>query len=694
MNRPPKLPNRLPRCEIKRRNGMLRVTVNGKGLSGMAYCYQDPEDAERAYKAGVRLFTFGMSMGNEQQGVFNSALVDFAFVDLARRMPGAYLLPRVMLNPPQWWSDKHPDQACIVGDGKKLGMSYASELWRKEIGEQLSTYLQHISQAPYSDMVIGITLCAGESGEWQAWGLNDWEFGDLSTPNTMGYREWLKKNFSLHLLESLLGKGVKSDTVNVPPTAARRVEGSVLFHPDPAVALYYQYHRKPVADSILHFARVSKQATDRRMLVGVYYGYEIQYASLAQESQHLAMQRVAESHDVDMMYSPALYDNRAPGGTSAFMSCTESILNRGKLWFNESDNRSYLSGTMAGTYKIPGMAETREDFMAVMEREYGHTVSRGTGQWWFDVPPGSYKDTVLASLFTKMEAYRQSVFDDPQAAKLLPEIAFLVDEDTPCFMTPVNEFLGRSFFDYFSRLPTLGAPYGIYLMSDAAKLPESVKLVVVVNAYRLTRRQTDTLGRLGRPGRSIMWLYAPGLYEASEGAVGKRNPARMSVSTGIRLEMDDTARPLLAISTISKDKTPFGVGTGQPVIWSSDGDAKVLANYADTGRAAVVMKDRGGWCSVWSGVPNPAVPLLREIARKAGVHIYNETGDTFYAGNGTITIHSNHPGQKSIKLGQPCDVEELFVDRPLVWHGVSVIEFDMADIRTQVFRVRTARGLG
>lgn len=680
----------LPRCAVKRINGVMRIVVDGKPITELAYqqAMGDDKCKWEAYDAGIRLFRLPAGLGDCAEGPINTGAIDRQFASFFERAPEAYALLHLAVDAPLWWMAKHPDELCLYDSGKSGPQSLASERWRRDTGDALRAFIRHISKAPYADRIIGFALAAGFTTEWQSWGLWDNERGDFSAPNLTGYRNWLARNLTPADVESVLGKGITAANATIPKRSQREKPTDELFQTDPAVALYYQYYSEPVADSILHFAKIAKEESNNRLVVGAYYGYQCIYGGLTQESQHLAAERVSNSDYLDFMCSPASYVTRGCGGTSTFMSCADSIQMRGKLWFNESDNSTYLTGK--DDRLAPGsFPENREQSIAILQREFGHVISRGAANWYFDMSGGWYSDPEILSLFGKMVDYRSDVLADKRAPAFEPEIAFLVDESNFYFMTPGSAFLNTSYAFVFSKLPTIGATYGVYWLSDAHRLPTSVKLVIIVNAYRLDATQMRVLSTLGRPGRSVLWMYAPGLYTAEPFVLGARIPEQMSKLTGIDIRIDDTALPLSATATLPDGaQEAFEAGSGRPAVWCSDGAVSTIATYNDTDRCALGVKDRGGWLSMWSGVPTVPVPVLRELARRAGVHIFCDSGDTFYAGHGTITVHSNHAGPKRISLPGRFSVEEIFTEAPLKITGASAIEFEMKSCETRTFRVR------
>ena len=52
------------------------------------------------------------------------------------------------------------------------------------------------------------------------------------------------------------------------------------------------------------------------------------------------------------------------------------------------------------------------------------------------------------------------------------------------------------------------------------------------------------------------------------------------------------------------------------------------------------------WSSVYVATPNVPAPVLRGIARFAGVHLYNEDGDVLYATPNLLSVHSVSGGPR------------------------------------------------
>jgi hypothetical protein len=67
---------------------------------------------------------------------------------------------------------------------------------------------------------------------------------------------------------------------------------------------------------------------------------------------------------------------------------------------------------------------------------------------------------------------------------------------------------------------------------------------------------------------------------------------------------------------------------------------------------------RESWVSVYLATPNVPAPVLRGIARFAGVHLYSEDGDVLYATPDLLGVHTVAGGARTFRL--PCRVEVIY----------------------------------
>jgi len=90
-----------------------------------------------------------------------------------------------------------------------------------------------------------------------------------------------------------------------------------------------------------------------------------------------------------------------------------------------------------------------------------------------------------------------------------------------------------------------------------------------------------------------------------------------------------------------------------PIFHVNDSGARTLGNVVYSQgrcRPGFVIKEFPNWKSIYSAAPNLPAGVLREIARYAGVHIYNDDGDVIYATRDLLAIHTAAGGHREIRL--------------------------------------------
>ncbi len=86
-----------------------------------------------------------------------------------------------------------------------------------------------------------------------------------------------------------------------------------------------------------------------------------------------------------------------------------------------------------------------------------------------------------------------------------------------------------------------------------------------------------------------------------------------------------------------------------------------------------------------SATPNIPAPVLRGIARHAGVHLYSEAGDVLYAIRQLLAVHTLSGGPRRFSL--PARVETVFdlFERRVVAEGVDSFEVDLPPRSTTLY---------
>ena len=77
---------------------------------------------------------------------------------------------------------------------------------------------------------------------------------------------------------------------------------------------------------------------------------------------------------------------------------------------------------------------------------------------------------------------------------------------------------------------------------------------------------------------------------------------------------------------------------------------------------------------------------MREIARFAGCHIYNEAGDVLYANRKYVAISATYSGIHNIKLPGKFSAYEVYEEK-YYSHNSNSIDVEMLKGETKMFRI-------
>jgi hypothetical protein len=69
-----------------------------------------------------------------------------------------------------------------------------------------------------------------------------------------------------------------------------------------------------------------------------------------------------------------------------------------------------------------------------------------------------------------------------------------------------------------------------------------------------------------------------------------------------------------------------------------------------------VLKSFPDWTSIYIAVPNIPSTVLREIARFAKVHLFNEQGDVLAVSRNLLSVHSLSGGKRTFMLPSSSEV--------------------------------------
>jgi hypothetical protein len=686
------------RAEVRTERGGPRLYVNGKETYPFLALSDELLKTVAGYRdSGIWMFTpiLGLNAGWVAPRTYDWSAFDLFFSRMLAIHPGAYFLPRLHLNPPAWWKEAHPDELvkcaltplpALYRQPERLGetglnwngladpndASWASLIWKSEVTEVLVSFLRHMESSPLASRMIGYQVAYGHTGEWHYTGMRF--LPDYSEP-----------------MRRAIGP--------IPAPEARMTTTAGLLR-DPArereVIEFYGRHHDLIADTVVYFAKITKEETKRRVLCGAFFGYLLENVHI-QEGGHLSPERVLDSEHIDFLASPYTYQHtnmmpyrerwesdmiddagnwlgraRGVGGDGSNRVLVESIHRHGKLYFVEIDPSTYIEPKKAGEGGSGHASVTGS--INILRRDLGQMYARGNGGWLFDFghycPPyqahhGWYDDRPLIDAIRPFaeignERARLDITSAAQIAAVYDPKAFFATEHWKAeepwmgYGITVCDHINHWFINSQQRtFARMAAPYdSIYRFDLTDADPRRYKLFFMVNLYTMDANEVDRLLKMVEgSGTTVVWYYAPG-YITPE----KFDLPQMERLTGFRFEVLTDPGPMQIRVDGAGDAGTVVFGTRKPQkprFAVLDGNIQVLGKWIDNGRPAFARAKRNGWTSVYVGSAPITAEILRSLAQEAGVHLWSSRTDIVYASRDAATVIATADGERTITFPRP-----------------------------------------
>jgi len=641
------LSTNIPDCRVTRdTNGSPRLYINDKvqnpdfffGNHGSPVIYNE---IRLAGNAGINLVMPNVNMPwvGVGSGQFELSL---------QANSNAWFLPRVYLHPPSWWISAHSDQAIVDQNGSRdaNGLpSLASDVWMQATSNQLQQLVLYFHNSPYRSRIIGYHLCYLSGGEWFYEDPAN-HFWDYSEVNRQRFTSWLQTKYTNNIaaLNAAWHKSYASfSVVQIPSTNDWfSADDGVFRNPanQRAAPDYAQYHNNLVADRIAELAGYVKSLTGGKALVATFYGYTTELVGNCWHNGlpvagHLGLRRLLGSPNVDILGSPISYFDRQVGGPANMMSEVDSVALAGKLFLQEDDSNTYVVNPPSNGNPW----YTNEwDTLQCLRRDYGLVIGHNQAMEWMDLTPDG---RLNSNRIWTNNALVAGTYADVITNQMpfTPQIAVLVDEETFFWLTAdVYNLTYPNTYAIRSVFQECGALVSYYLLEDLPRIPASVKLLVFENAFRLDAAEQAMISQAKTNGRTFLWLYAPGYVSETNLSV-----ATMQTATGFKFVRNPGAittriKVTNTTSCITSDLLNRQYGNADAIspnfyVDTSVGSPEILGTYpSNNNRPGFVAKDYGTWKSVFSGGLDLDVPILRSIARYAGVNLLADA-DTLFATN-------------------------------------------------------------
>jgi hypothetical protein len=690
--------------------------INDRPLPAIA-AYVTPDHIDRFKEAGVNLFTTLLSVrwwiGPD---MYDFGEFDFQVSKYADSIPNGFLMPRIDFATAgyPWWGEANPSEMVVLrniktGDImdtsepdprgeehlhhevhlKELNLhSFHSAKWRADASRAISVLVQHAESQPYADRIWGWHICDGWPQEWFHWGeylLSGLE--DYSLAAQMDFQGWLRRTYEddEKKLHSAWGESIHFEDATIPEPFERvQTSHGEFYDPinDRRTIDYTQCLSDSMVDSIIAVCQAAKEAMKDPKVVCTFYGYPFCHLPRPQLIGHNSLARLLESPAIDLLASPHSYDNRGYGGYHSPQGMADSARWANKIHFDEVDCKTVWMPKVRWKDHIsvpPGVKETLE----MMKKDAAYQLASASAMWWCDLfNQGWYDHEECVDLIQKMKAIEAYLLETGRLN--FGEIALVVSERSQMFQAQKDGLIDASremFRNWF--LSRMGAPFEQLLVSDL-DLPDipHYKLYIMADAYYLSSEEREILQRkVETDGSTALWIYAPGYLNDRMASL-----SNMEAITGIRFGQQDIKDELNVILTnydhpitagLPKDMR-YGTGVRRdqyerppriqflpdtrvtPAFYAKDPQAVVLGLLESVGKAGLVVKDMGSWHSIYSAAPLLSWELLRNIARWAGVHIYDELGDMVWGNDRFLAIYSQSEGIHPIFFPKAVTIEDAY----------------------------------
>jgi hypothetical protein len=704
---------------VERHNGLPAIFLNDRPISPIT-AYVGPRYVGTFSEAGVQLYTFNVRgawwLG---PGQYDFGVIDAYVSDYVTRIPDGYFMPRIDLarQGHLWWGELHPDEMnvlCSIETGEVISQheadprvppylghevhleqlnlhSFHSTAWRAEAAQAVRDLVAHCEAQPYAERIWAWHLCAGLFCEWFHWNeYNLAGMADYSPAAVADFRRWLRVTYhdDVAELRQAWGREVDFDTATIPTPQERNNPYHGEFY-DPVIDRptvdYHQCMSDATVDSIIAVCQAAKSALPQPKVTCIFYGYQFSNMPRPQLNGHYALRRLLASDAVDMIASPHAYSNRGDGGYHSPQSMADVIRRAGKIHFDEIDCKTVWTPPSVTWKRHISQPTSVAGAIEMMKKDAAYQLASGTAQWWMDLTDQGWFDAPeVVEPIRRLRAIEERL--QGMERKSFGEIALVVSQRSMMFMPP-REGLHNATQKMFRNwhLSRVGAPFEQLFVEDLARtdLPP-FKLYIMANLFYLSEQEREIIDcATQRQQRRVtaLWVYAPALIRDASA-----NIINMQRLTGLRFGADLVEAELDVEITRNDHPITEGLaigmryGTGvdreqylRPpkaqylpktttslAFYAEEGWGQTLGRACSTGQPGLVVRELGGLQSVYSAAPVLSWPLLRNIARYAGVHLYTEGGHMVWGNNCFLAVYAQSDGEHVVRFPRPVDVEEAY----------------------------------
>lgn len=583
------------------------------------------------YQKGVKIHSFILHSGWVGDGRYDFTITDRTMDVACQIGEDALLIPRIKFDPPVEWMKNHPEELLVYYDGPRdaeeiralvdtpqhdfLGyeapdglymgnpkyarpnvgglisnQSFSSDLWLRDAKEAMGKLLAHLEEK-YGDRILGYHIAYGTSGETLMWGRISQKYGDYGITNQKKFKAFLKERYGLE------------EELGTPMERYKQAETLEQFmRADNPVARYYDEFTDEVNSYAVEYLckAVKEFAPDK--LTGVFYGYFMGIAESGYTG-HTQIQRLLDSPYVDFFSAPKTYYRVQAGDSGGEYSVTQSI-NHKKIWVDECDVRTHLA--KVDSVKNQG-SDTMQTTKNALYRELGKNLSHNSGFWFMDLGGGWYDSPEMMDLVEELNELNETI--RKKEHKSISDVLVVIDEKS----TSVTSISFKNLcyrVDIIADLKRSGALVDIYRQSDLKELDLSqYNMIVFACNYFLTKEEVDYV--VSHSKATVMFQYAAGCLAEGYSLENTKN------TTGFSLyELPDSPYDF-----------PCLKAEGTPLFESETGN--------------MVTEEREGRRFVINTCLKLPIPVLNQLVKQSGCHIYCEEDYVLYGDDRFLCVTAN-----------------------------------------------------
>ncbi len=645
------------------------LKFNGKLRDPVMYVSSEWERMAPARAAGFRTFVVNAPFHDFWlgEGKYDFSALDHEIETLLTFAPDAAFLLDIRFYMPEWWLKQTPDDTSAYFEKTSRNtyddlQALGSKKWLADSEAPLKALIDHVKASPWADRIWGANIGDSRGNEWFWGGARAGQdfYGKPAQPgyspaDLAAFRAMLRRKYGTDaaLAKAWNKPGLTIDRAEMPDHRLRRI-GAVgsLMSPESnrQIMDWCLFRNQALSEAIRHFGARIKALTDRKWLVGAYYGYMTQLSASPGRSQlitgHNGFLECAKSPDLDFFRAPACYFLRKTGLPNGIMQTWSTFTLRGKVLFIENDQRTAYGpseGVENDTYA--GRPSTALESVGQINREFGMMTAAGVAHYWMDHPRGGlYEPALLAPIAEQLRLYTAlppvKGFTPPETVVVgaVDSIYYSVDGDSGIFPPAVQ--------GVYWNLNYLGIPYRSLVIADLLEkdLVPAHKFYIMLPALVLDQeRRKALMERFDREKATVLWLYSAG------SCYPDRGPAARFCGDflGLQCSMDPAKKAETLKSETGTFESRF---SGAPHFYPESGYDSVLGRNA-AGKPVLVMKKIGGAVHLFSTLSDLPKEVVSGLVSRAGVFRYTESlEDPLWIGNDLVFLYAAHGGEKKIRL--------------------------------------------